>query len=368
MRLITRKSAMLFMVYLASFNSSAFALYIMNWPTRYEMYQSDTPDTVINIVAHNESMSVNGKALAPIFSGSPSGLMRFPSGEYSHIEVSKIYDVVKSIKSTNSKIIVNSDPDVTYAFWKPVLRAIADGGKQIVSFEDEERTTVPVGLYLTKVHDKLYYPENENSTEITIQLKSNSVSVDYKDSRRKKREHQIISLRGERMSDLEKGQIGRMINGYISGAESYSWVYIDPYPDAKYKNLIDLIKLAHLGMKNDEGERVNVCLLGLYSIWDKAAIFKTSYSSKISPPEELFAAVPQYPNDALKRGVVSKVIAKVQIDAIGIVKNVEITQSGGKDFDSSVVKCLRKMIYSPYMIKGIGVPTVIHREFDFKLK
>lgn len=85
------------------------------------------------------------------------------------------------------------------------------------------------------------------------------------------------------------------------------------------------------------------------------------------PPVKVKGIIPSYPKDALNEGHEGDVIAAIDVDAQGKVKQVNIVVGSGSSYlDKSVLKAISKWTFSPALQGGKSVDSTLKMLFSFK--
>jgi TonB family protein len=71
---------------------------------------------------------------------------------------------------------------------------------------------------------------------------------------------------------------------------------------------------------------------------------------------------------ALRAGLESDVIVKIEVDNEGKVTNAEITKSGGAGFDEEALKAVKQSRFEPAQSDGQPVPAEFSYIYRFRLQ
>ena len=85
-------------------------------------------------------------------------------------------------------------------------------------------------------------------------------------------------------------------------------------------------------------------------------------------PEPIVYVQPEYPKEALEKGLEGKVLVEAVIDENGNVIDARIKYSDNEIFNEAALAAMRKMKFKPAKQKGIPVKVKIIQPFTFKLK
>ncbi len=91
-------------------------------------------------------------------------------------------------------------------------------------------------------------------------------------------------------------------------------------------------------------------------------------TGQITKPPRLTKFVPAvYPRDKHNAQLASKVMLSIEIGDDGKVGEVEVTESGGADFDAAAVAAARQFEFTPAEIDGVPAPVKITYRYDFTI-
>ena len=80
------------------------------------------------------------------------------------------------------------------------------------------------------------------------------------------------------------------------------------------------------------------------------------------------SARPIYPPMALRMGIESEVILRIEVDPTGTVTKAEITKSGGSGFDEEALKAVKQSRFEPAQRDGQNVPAEFTYIYRFRLQ
>jgi protein TonB len=86
------------------------------------------------------------------------------------------------------------------------------------------------------------------------------------------------------------------------------------------------------------------------------------------PPRILKGLVPEYPAQALDRGLEASVTVLITIDTTGKVTEAAIEKGGGRDFDAEVLRAARGTVFLPPTRNGRRLPARFRRPYEFRLE
>jgi len=86
------------------------------------------------------------------------------------------------------------------------------------------------------------------------------------------------------------------------------------------------------------------------------------------PPEPIKHVQPEYPKEALEKGLEGRVLVEAVIDENGNVIDARIEYSDNEIFNEAALAAMRKMKFKPAKLRGIPVKVRIIQPFIFSLK
>ena len=86
------------------------------------------------------------------------------------------------------------------------------------------------------------------------------------------------------------------------------------------------------------------------------------------PPEPIVYVQPEYPKEALDKGIEGKVLVEAVIDENGNVIDARIKYSDNEIFNEAALAAMRKMKFKPAKRNGKPVKVRVIQPFTFKLK
>ena len=85
-------------------------------------------------------------------------------------------------------------------------------------------------------------------------------------------------------------------------------------------------------------------------------------------PRILKGRPPEYPQRALDRGLQASMVVLITIDTLGRVTQVDMEKSGGRDFDTEVVRSVRQLVFQPPVRNGKPLSARFRQQYEFRLE
>jgi TonB family protein len=91
-------------------------------------------------------------------------------------------------------------------------------------------------------------------------------------------------------------------------------------------------------------------------------------AGQLTKPPKLTKFVPaEYPKDKRDAGLTVHVLLSIEIGEDGIVRNVEVLEGAGPDFDAAALAAARQFVFTPAEIDGVPAAVTIQYRTDFTL-
>jgi TonB family protein len=85
------------------------------------------------------------------------------------------------------------------------------------------------------------------------------------------------------------------------------------------------------------------------------------------PPRLTHFVQAEYPREKHDRGITAKVLLSLEVGDDGKVGEVQVLESGGRDFDEAAVAAARKFVFTPAEADGRPIPVKITYRYDFTI-
>lgn len=212
--------------------------------------------------------------ICPILMNPKDGMQDLPDSVWDGLVlapiVSRVATGIEKGKGEKTSFLYSSPANFPYAYAKPILRSIADGGVHDVFVPLGERKFFRVELMLAKNSHGVVHSGDKTgfNTILTVHPDSILIYVNTTTSNGVVT-HRVPSNDRSKFSEAELRGVDSVLVNKLSKNGFLSWVGIDPHPSIPFSKLTQLLAVVdRINTAKAVPRGINVFLYGVYNPWE----------------------------------------------------------------------------------------------------